>query len=228
MPKKEKIQEMFDSIAPEYDAFNHTTSLGVDKTWRRKALKYIQGPRVLDIACGTGDFSISIASKLGCEVVGVDISEGMLEVMKKKVAKAGLEDCISCEVGDCAALPFEDASFDSVTVAFGVRNFEDRQACLKEILRVLKPGGEFVMLELGVPSWQPARWIYNIYFTKIMPRIGGKMSGNEAAYRYLPASVLNFPAPREWLSALRSVGFTDLYHRPLSFGICRLYVAARP
>jgi len=226
MPKKEKIQEMFDSIAPEYDAFNHTTSLGIDKSWRRKALKYIQGPSVLDIACGTGDFSIQIALS-DKKVTGVDISEGMLKVMREKVAKAGLEDKISCQIGDCAALPFAEGSFDSVTVAFGVRNFEDREACLKEIRRVLKPGGKFVMLELGVPSWQPARWIYNIYFTKIMPHIGGKMSGNKAAYNYLPASVLNFPKPKAWLETLRSIGFTDLYHRPLTFGICRLYVAVK-
>ena len=167
MPEKEKIREMFDSIAQEYDAFNHLTSLGIDRIWRRRALRYIDGPQVLDIACGTGDFAITIAQRRHCGVVGVDISEGMLAQMRKKVEAAHLDKRVNCELGDCADLRFRDSYFDNVTVAFGVRNFEDREACLKEILRVLRPGGKFVMLELGVPSWRTIRRLYEWYFTKV-------------------------------------------------------------
>ncbi len=227
MPKKEKIKQMFDSIAPQYDTFNHLTSLGIDRAWRRRALRHIYGPQVLDVACGTGDFAIAIARKRCCSVTGVDISEGMLEVMRRKVADAGLEKNISAETGDCASLRFPGSWFDNVTVAFGVRNFEDREACLKEILRVLRPGGTFVMLELGVPGFKPFRKLYEWYFTKVMPRIGGKLSGNEDAYRYLPASVQNFPRPKEWKAFMRSCGFTDVRHHALSFGICRLYTGRR-
>ncbi|MCR5519238.1 MAG: bifunctional demethylmenaquinone methyltransferase/2-methoxy-6-polyprenyl-1,4-benzoquinol methylase UbiE [Bacteroidales bacterium] len=228
MPEKEKIREMFDSIAEDYDAFNHLTSLGIDKIWRRKALRHIEGPQVLDIACGTGDFAITIAERRHCGVVGVDISEGMLAQMRKKVEAAHLDKRVTCELGDCAALRFKDSTFDNVTVAFGVRNFEDRKACLKEILRVLRPGGKFVMLELGVPRWSLVNKLYRWYFTKLMPIIGGLLSGNHAAYRYLPASVIAFPAPKEWTAFLQACGFTDVKHRSLSLGICRLYTAVKP
>ena len=227
MPEKEKIREMFDSIAPEYDAFNHLTSLGIDKLWRRRALRWIEGPQVLDVACGTGDFSIAIAQRRHCGVVGVDISEGMLAEMRRKVLAARLEREITCEVGDCAALRFKSSTFDNVAVAFGVRNFEDRAAGLKEILRVLRPGGRFVMLELGVPGCPLVHKAFRWYFTKVMPLIGGKLSGNQAAYRYLPASVLQFPGPKEWTAFLRECGFTDVRHRALTFGICRLYVGTK-
>lgn len=243
---------MFDDIAPEYDAFNHLSSLGIDKSWRRRALKElprfaagstggtafgsVSGQeavyRVLDIACGTGDFCVAAAKTLSkradsYHITGVDISTGMLEVMAGKLASAGLQDCISAEEGDCASLRFADGSFDAVTVAFGVRNFEDREKCLAEILRVLKPGGRFIMLELGVPSWKPFARFYRIYFTKILPLLGRKMSGNRGAYEYLPASVLAFPGKREWLSTLAAVGFRNCRHRSLSLGICRLYIAEK-
>lgn len=259
MPKKEIIQEMFDSIAPEYDAFNHLASLGIDRCWRRRALRFVgkaagaspdEALRVLDIACGTGDFSIAVARRLqktcgqDWQVVGCDISEGMLAVMREKVAGAGLsagdaaapgaEPCgkaargISTMAGDASAMPFPDRSFDTVTVAFGVRNFEDREKCLREILRVLEPGGRFVMLELGVPSSRSVRWLYKIYFTRIMPWLGGRMSGNRNAYRYLPASVLAFPGKAEWLGTMERCGFVNCRHRALSLGICRLYTGEKP
>ena len=140
---------------------------------------------------------------------------------------ARLDREVSCEKGDCAALRFRQGSFDNVTVAFGVRNFEDREACLREILRVLRPGGKFVMLELGVPALKPVRKIYEWYFTRVMPLIGGRMSGNREAYRYLPASVLNFPGPKEWTAFMRKCGFSDVKHRALSLGICRLYIGTK-
>lgn len=228
MPEKEKIREMFDSIAPEYDHFNHLTSLGIDRSWRRRALRWIDGPQVLDVACGTGDFAIAIAQKRHCGVVAIDISEGMLAEMRRKLEAEKLERRITCELGDCAALRFRESSFDNVTVAFGVRNFEDRSACMAEILRVLRPGGKFVMLELGVPGWKPVRNLYNWYFKRVMPLIGGRMSGNFDAYRYLPASVQAFPGRKEWCAFLKGCGFVDVKHRAYNFGICRLYVASKP
>lgn len=273
MPKKEKIQSMFNSIAPEYDKLNHIMSLDIDKTWRRRALKYMFKPdrtergmaaggdsetgglRILDVACGTGDFSIAIAremlrraSEIGgparkaCpegsaaagqvmptggywpgHVTGLDLSEGMLEVMGEKVKAEGLQDMISYEKGDCENLRFEDGSFDRVTVAFGVRNFENRERGLKEMLRVLRPGGELVILELSVPSNAIVRWFYNLYFLHILPLIGGKVSGDRAAYKYLPASVVNFPGKVEFMRTLRECGYQNVRHKAYTLGICRMY-----
>ena len=236
MPKKDNIQKMFDSIAPGYDAFNHLTSLGADRRWRKTALREVSGPRVLDEACGTGDFAIAIAKHLARKdctwsVTGVDISEGMLEVMRRKVAEAGLDDAgcgsVSAETGDCCALHYPDASFDTVTVAFGVRNFEDREKALAEVLRVLRPGGRFVMLELGIPRNPVVRSAYKFYFTSIMPLIGCGISKDKAAYRYLPASVLEFPKPEDWTATMQKAGFADVRHRPLSLGICNLFTGVR-
>lgn len=218
---------MFDSIAPEYDAFNHMASLGIDRIWRRRALKWIEGPQVLDVACGTGDFAILIAKERRCGVIGVDISEKMLAEMKRKVLEEHVEREVSCEVGDCSALRFKDGTFENVTVAFGVRNFEDREACLREILRVLRPGGKFVMLELGMPRIKRIRKIYQWYFRRVMPALGGKLSGNRTAYEYLHASVQAFPGPKEWMAVMRRVGFSDVRHRAFSFGVCRLYVGTK-
>ena len=238
MPKKDNIQQMFDSIAPGYDAFNHLTSLGADRRWRKTALREVSGPRVLDEACGTGDFAIAIAQHLAAKgdawaVTGVDISEGMLEVMRRKVAEAGLDEAedkggrVSAETGDCCALGYHDASFDTVTVAFGVRNFEDREKALAEVLRVLRPGGRFVMLELGIPRNPVVRAAYKFYFTRIMPLIGRSISKDKAAYRYLPASVLDFPKPEDWTATMQKAGFADVRHRPLSLGICNLFTGIR-
>ena len=231
---------MFDSIAPGYDAFNHLTSLGADRAWRRRALREVIGPCVLDEACGTGDFAIAIAKHLrnrgqSASVVGVDISEGMLEVMRRKIEAAGLSDAaagrgttVHAETGDCCALQFPDASFDTVTVAFGVRNFEDREKALQEVLRVLRPGGHFVMLELGIPRNPIIRAAYKFYFTRIMPLVGAGISKDKAAYKYLPASVLNFPKPQDWTATMQKAGFAEVRHRPLSLGICNLFTGVRP
>ena len=225
---------MFDDIAPGYDAFNHLGSLGIDKCWRRRALRELPEAccNVLDIACGTGDFCIEAAKYLSkrfdsYHITGADISTGMLAVMSDKVAAAGLQELVSVEEGDCASLRFADCSFDAVTVAFGVRNFEARERCLREILRVLKPGGRFIMLELGVPSCRPVAWLYRIYFTRILPLLGRRISGNRRAYEYLPASVLAFPGKSEWLATLSEAGFVNCRHRALSLGICRLYIAEK-
>ena len=263
MPRKEKIHDMFNSIAADYDKLNHIMSLDIDKSWRKRALRRIlkstrderragreidekrrlRSIEVLDVACGTGDFSIAIAEAMRKiakdssdsgkadamgHVTGVDLSEGMLEVMKDKVAKAGLEDLTSCETGDCENLRLPDNSFDRVTVAFGVRNFENREKGLREMLRVLKPGGKLVILELSVPSNAFMRWLFNLYFLHILPLIGGIISGDKAAYRYLPASVLNFPGKKEFSSILRDCGYAAVSHKAFTLGICRMYVGIKP
>lgn len=234
MPKKEKIQQMFDGIATDYDRLNHIMSLGIDRSWRRRAIKEIvcadSAQEILDIACGTGDFSIAIAKAMGpaSHVTGVDISEGMLAVMREKLDAEGLEGRVGCGLGDSEAMGFADASFDRAAIAFGIRNFEHREKALREILRILKPGGKLVILELSVPSNPVIRWLYKLYFTGILPLIGGRISGDKAAYRYLPASVLNFPGKQEWMETMRACGYAEVRHKAFTLGICRMYVGVKP
>ena len=233
MPKKESIQQMFDGIAPDYDRLNHLMSLGTDRCWRRRALREIVTPDraqdILDLACGTGDFSLAIARRMhpGSHITGLDLSEGMLAVMREKVARAGLEERISCVQGEAEALDWPDESFDVVTIAFGIRNFEQREAALREILRVLRPGGRLVILELSVPENRPLRACYNLYFKHFVPWIGGLVSGDKAAYRYLPASVQQFPGRREWMATMARCGFVNVRHRAFTFGLCRMYVGEK-
>ena len=248
---------MFDSIAGDYDSLNHILSLDVDKIWRKKALKAIvDAPapvEVLDLACGTGDFSIAIAKSLrkrhpdrlddshkpvtstgsvtgkspSGHVTGVDLSEGMLAVMREKVSKAGLTEMISIEEGDGENLRFPDNTFDRVTIAFGIRNFEDREKGLREMRRVLKPGGRLVLLELSRPENKVIRWFYDLYFLHILPKIGGKVSGDKAAYAYLPASVAAFPGKKQFTATMRSAGFQSVTHKALTLGICRMYTGEK-
>lgn len=227
-PDTEKIRNLFDSIAKDYDRLNHILSLGTDRIWRRRAMAEIaedRPQRILDIACGTGDFSIETARHTcpGTMITGLDLSEGMLKVMDRKVLKAGLSERIFTRQGNSESMDFEDNSFDRVTIAFGIRNFEQREKALKEILRVLKPGGRLVILELSIPSVPVLRWCYKLYFTKVLPWIGGAVSGDRAAYSYLPASVLKFPGREEWMETMRSCGYSDVRHKAFTFGICRMY-----
>lgn len=232
MPAKEKIESMFDSIAGDYDKLNHIMSLDVDKSWRKRALKEIvdgSGPlEVLDLACGTGDFSITIAKASDeVKVTGVDLSEGMLAVMADKVERQGLGGRIFFEQGDGENLRFTDGTFDRVTIAFGIRNFEDRLKGLREMFRVLKPGGRLVLLELSRPENKIIRWLYDIYFLRIMPVIGGKVSGDKAAYAYLPASVKTFPGKKEFSAMMAQAGFKNVRHKAFSLGICRMYTGEK-
>lgn len=232
-PKKEKVEQMFDSIAKDYDRLNHIMSLDIDKTWRLRALRQIvekdKKQEILDIACGTGDFSIAIARKANPEtkVHGLDLSAGMLEVMKEKVTKLGLDSRIVAEQGDSEKMSYADNSFDRVTIAFGIRNFEHREVALREILRVLKPGGRLVIIELSVPENPVIRWCYNLYFTKILPLIGGSISGDNAAYSYLPASVLKFPGKKEWMATMSGCGYANVTHKAFTLGICRMYTGEK-
>ena len=221
---------MFDSIAADYDKLNHLLSLDVDKAWRKKAIREVRpGGKVLDLACGTGDFAIAIARALPeSHVTGVDLSTGMLSVMEQKVRDLGLEGRIESEEGDGENLRFEDSTFDRVTNAFGIRNFEDKEKGLEEALRVLVPGGKLIILELSRPDNKVLRWLYDLYFLNILPKIGGSVSGDKAAYSYLPASVKNFPGKKEFTAMMRDAGFERVTHKALTFGICRMYTGCKP
>lgn len=229
--KKEQVRDMFDNIAPKYDLLNHTLSLNIDRLWRRNVVRLVRGcrpQRVLDVATGTGDLAIQIARRIsGVQVLGVDLSEGMLEVARRKVAARGLEDRVSLEVGDAEHLSVEDASVDVVTVAFGVRNFGDLEAGLKQMARTIKPGGKVVILEFSRPRNPVFRTLYEFYTYRILPRIGGMISRDKRAYEYLPASVGEFPAPQEFLQMLSRAGFTNCRARSQSFGIAQIYIGER-
>ncbi len=231
MAKKEGIRKLFDNIAPDYDRLNHILSLNIDKGWRRKAVKEIidtiEPLNILDVACGTGDFTIEIARKSaeGSKVTGIDLSEGMMKIGREKIAEAGVKAVMV--QGDCESLTYEDDTFDRISVGFGVRNFEHLEIGLGEMNRVLKKGGKLVVLELSVPSNSLVRWCYKLYFLKILPAIGGWISGDRGAYEYLPASVLRFPAPEKFLSMMKEAGFNELKHKSLTFGICRMYIGIK-
>jgi demethylmenaquinone methyltransferase/2-methoxy-6-polyprenyl-1,4-benzoquinol methylase len=232
MPRKENVREMFDHIAPTYDRLNHVLSMNVDKLWRRHALREIvdgSAQRILDVACGTGDSTVSIAKAAGegSMVTGVDISEGMMALVKGKAEKAGVAGRIQLQVADGEALPYEDGTFDRVTCAFGIRNFEHKEKGLSEFLRVLKPGRKAVILELSVPQNRVVRWAYDLYFSRLLPRIGGAVSGDRAAYRYLPASVHRFPVPQAFCRMMEEAGFRDVRCRTFTFGFCRMFVGER-
>jgi demethylmenaquinone methyltransferase/2-methoxy-6-polyprenyl-1,4-benzoquinol methylase len=232
MPKKEKIRQMFDNIAPSYDKLNHIMSLNVDKLWRRYALKSIVDgtpQRILDVACGTGDSTVSIAraSAPGTQVTGADISEGMMALVMEKAEKAGVGDRVTLEVADGEALPYADGTFDRVTCAFGIRNFEHKERGLAEFRRVLKEGGMAVILELSVPQNRLVRWCYDLYFMHILPAVGGAVSGDKAAYRYLPASVHGFPSPDVFCRMMEEAGFRHVRVKALTFGLCRMFTGER-
>lgn len=231
MAKKEGVQIMFDTIAPDYDKLNHILSLNVDKGWRKKAVRQIidtDAPlRILDVACGTGDFLIEIAEKANKESLlqGIDISEEMMKIGREKIKKNGFT--AKLEQADCEALPFDNDTFDRISVGFGVRNFEHLSLGIKEMCRVLKPNGKLVILELSVPTNPFIRWCYKLYFLKILPAIGGWVSGDKGAYKYLPASVLKFPAPPVFIDIMKEAGFKTVIHKPLTLGICRMYIGLK-
>mgnify|MGYP001266978627 CR=1 FL=1 len=226
--KKEQIRRMFNNIASNYDILNSLLSFGIDNFWRKKAVSYIGKPKkVLDIATGTADFAIITAKYTSAQITGIDISEKMLEIGKKKIKKKNLENRINLKLADCENLPFADKIFDSATVGFGVRNFENQNKGLKEIYRTLKKGGTLTILEPNTPKKFPFKNIYNLYFNKILPLIGGLISKDKEAYSYLPNSVKEFPAKEIFIKDLKNIGFTKSKHISLSFGIISLYIAIK-
>lgn len=228
--KKEQVAKMFNNIAPKYDFLNHVLSLGIDILWRKKAvkiLKTIKPTNVLDIACGTGDFSIENLNSGAKRVVGLDISSGMVEVGIKKIKKTGLEDKVELIVGDSEDMPFEDASFNGITVGFGVRNFQNLEKGLSEMHRVLTKNGKVIILEFSKPKKFPIKQLYFFYFKYILPKIGRLISKDQTAYNYLPDSVNAFPDGERFTSILEKVGFTDTKIIPCSFGIASIYVGTK-
>ena len=230
--KKEQVCEMFDNIAPTYDTLNHTLSAGIDRWWRRRTVRLVERSRpqrVLDLATGTGDLAIALAHAMPqCRVEGVDLSEGMLRYAREKAQRAGLDGRLTFACGDAERLDFDDGRFDAVTVAFGVRNFGDLQAGLCEMRRVLRSGGMVAVLELSIPKNPVVRWLYGIYSHSVMPLLGGAVSRDRAAYRYLPESVEEFPSPEKFLEIMAGAGFAGCKYRSLTFGTARIYTATNP
>lgn len=221
---------MFDNIAPKYDFLNHFLSFGIDKLWRKKAIKILSAYKpqtILDVATGTGDFAIEATKLKPAKIVGFDLSEQMLNVGRVKVKRLGLDQLISFQKGDSESMPFTESQFDSIIVAFGVRNFENLEAGLKEFFRVLKPGGVVVILEFSKPKFFPMKQLYWIYSFGILPMIGKLVSKDKSAYTYLPESVRAFPDDVRFLSILQGVGFPMVRQKRLTFGISTIYIAQK-
>lgn len=228
--KKEQVEQMFDKISGNYDGLNRIISFGIDVKWRKKVIRLVEdtNPKsVLDIATGTGDLAISLVNSGASEIIGLDISEGMLAVGRKKIAERNLSEKIKMVKADSEALPFEDNSFDAVTVAFGVRNFENLEKGLSEIFRVLRPGGIFVILETSVPTKFPYKQGYNLYSKNILPLIGKLFSKDKVAYSYLSESAAAFPFGEELNNILREIGFIDVEDKPQTFGVATIYKASK-
>ncbi|MCC8187350.1 MAG: bifunctional demethylmenaquinone methyltransferase/2-methoxy-6-polyprenyl-1,4-benzoquinol methylase UbiE [Bacteroides sp.] len=229
--KATQVEQMFDNIASDYDRLNHTLSWGIDRYWRKKAIRLLKPSRpqqMLDVATGTGDFAIQACYELKPrQIIGTDISEGMMEVGRQKVQKAGLSGQITLVREDCMALSFAKNSFDAVTVAFGIRNFEDLEKGLAEMFRVLRPGGKLVMLELTTPERFPMKQLFGIYSRIIIPLLGRIFSKDRRAYTYLPETIRVFPQGEVMQKILWQTGFKEAAFRRLTFGICTLYMATK-
>jgi len=228
--KKEQVADMFNNISHRYDFLNHTLSLGIDILWRKKAIRMLKpyAPQtVLDIATGTGDFALEAARLNPKKIIGVDISEGMLEVGRQKMIKKGKADLIDLRFGDSENLDFDDNNFDVLTVAFGVRNFENLKKGLAEMFRVTNDGGHVMIIEFSKPAKFPIKQLYNFYFNVILPKVGKLVSKDNAAYQYLPESVAAFPDGQAFLKILNKVGYKEAKCIPLTFGISSIYWARK-
>ena len=228
--RKRHIQQMFNSIARRYDLLNHLLSGGVDIYWRRRALGRVRQPprRVLDLATGTGDFALSSRRLQAERIIGVDVALNMLRLGVHKLGKREANTAVRLLGGDAEKLPFADACFDLVTVAFGVRNFGSIPDGLQEARRVLRPGGELLVLDFAEPEMALFKQLYRFYFTRILPFIGGMISGNRRAYSYLPQSVGTFPQGQAFIKLLEEAGFADNLATALTLGICRIYQGRKP
>ena len=228
--KKQQITKMFDNISKEYDGLNRVISFGIDLKWRKKVVNLVsskQPHNILDIATGTGDLAISLTKTSAKEIIGLDISDGMLEVGRKKIASKRLDGIVEMVVGDSEDLPFDNDTFDAITVAFGVRNFMNLEKGLAEILRVLKPNGIFVILETSLPTRTPYKQGYKLYSTYILPTIGKIFSKDKSAYKYLSESASKFPYGEALNAILRQVGFTNVTDKPQTFGVATIYTASK-
>ena len=229
--KGKQVEQMFDQIAHSYDTLNHRLSWDIDKGWRRKAIKQLKpyAPKsILDVATGTGDFAILSAEMLKPDkLIGIDISEGMMDIGRNKVKQRNLDSTISFTRGDCMHLPFPDESFDAVTAAFGIRNFEDLDRGLKEMQRVLKKGGALCIIELTSPIRFPMKQLFRIYSHTILPLYGRMISKDDKAYAYLTATIEAFPQGETMIGILKASGFSHASFKRLTFGICTMYIAKK-
>ncbi|MFH6947200.1 bifunctional demethylmenaquinone methyltransferase/2-methoxy-6-polyprenyl-1,4-benzoquinol methylase UbiE [Flavobacterium sp. FlaQc-51] len=228
--KKEQVAQMFDNISGNYDNLNRVISFGIDIKWRKKVLKIVSDKKpkiILDIATGTGDLAILMTQTNAEKIIGLDISAGMLEVGKKKIAERKLSNVIDMVLGDSENIPFEDNYFDAITVSFGVRNFENLEKGFAEILRVLKPNGVFVILETSVPDKTPYKQGYKFYSKNILPIIGKLFSKDNSAYGYLSESAAVFPYGEALNNILRKIGFIDVVAMPQTFGVATIYSASK-
>jgi demethylmenaquinone methyltransferase/2-methoxy-6-polyprenyl-1,4-benzoquinol methylase len=228
--KKEEVAEMFDNISSRYDFLNHFLSLGIDKLWRKKAIKLLkplQPKRIIDLATGTGDFAIAALKLNPDKIIGVDISDGMLEKGRLKMKKKGVENIIDMINGDSEDLPFDDNYFDALTVGFGVRNYENLEKGLSEMLRVIRPGGKAVILEFSKPKKFPIKQLFNFYSKRIIPVLGKTISKDSSAYAYLPESVEAFPEGKGFLEILEKVGYKEVEAQPVSGGIATIYIGVK-
>jgi demethylmenaquinone methyltransferase/2-methoxy-6-polyprenyl-1,4-benzoquinol methylase len=228
--KRERVEEMFDSIAPKYDLLNRVLSGGIDKGWRRKAINQLVPEKpatILDIATGTADLAIAAMRLKPTQITGIDISNKMLDIGREKIKELGLSDSIKLQTGDAEKLPFADHTFDAITVAFGVRNFEHLEIGLREMNRVLKPGGMVVVLEFSQPTTSPMKQLYGFYSKHILPAVGQLVSKERSAYTYLPESVAAFPYGQQFLNVLTATGYTDTKCISLTFGIACIYTAKK-
>ena len=228
--KKEQVTEMFDTISNEYDGLNRVISFGIDVKWRNKVVKIVSDKNpenILDIATGTGDLAISLTATNAKKIIGLDISDGMLEVGRRKIQSKKLDGIISMGIGDSEDLPFDDNTFDAITVAFGVRNFENLEKGLAEILRVLKPNGVFVILETSVPTNPIYKFGYNIHCKFILPMVGKLFSKDKTAYNYLSESASVFPYGEALNNILRKIGFINVEDRPQTMGVATIYTASK-
>jgi len=229
--KGKLVEEMFDNIAPTYDTLNHRLSLDIDKGWRKKAIRQLapyKPKRILDIATGTGDFAILSAQMLQpSQLIGADISEGMMNIGREKVDKMKLNHIISFQKEDCLNLTFEDESFDAITAAFGIRNFQDLDKGLKEMCRVLKKGGHLSIVELSQPVSFPMHQLFKVYSHTILPLYGKLISKDQSAYNYLTATIEAFPQGETMVEVLKKAGFTEAKFKRLTFGICTMYFATK-
>jgi demethylmenaquinone methyltransferase/2-methoxy-6-polyprenyl-1,4-benzoquinol methylase len=224
------IRSLFDSIAPRYDLLNRLLSFGLDVVWRKRAIRLLEPlkPRaILDVATGTGDLALEAARLKPERIVGVDIAANMLEIGREKIRRRGLDGVIELSVGDAERLHFEDHNFDAVTVAFGVRNFSDLDAGLREMHRVLRPGGMAVILEFSRPRRFPMKQLYAFYSRRVLPFLGGLLSNNREAYQYLPRTVDEFPDGEAFLTILRSIGFSLAREHRMTCGITTIYLATK-
>ncbi|MFB9863965.1 bifunctional demethylmenaquinone methyltransferase/2-methoxy-6-polyprenyl-1,4-benzoquinol methylase UbiE [Rufibacter immobilis] len=228
--KKTQVANMFNSIAKRYDFLNHFLSAGVDIYWRKRAVKLLEQSKpqmILDIATGTGDFALETLRLKPKQIIGIDISEGMLQVGREKISKRGLDHLVQLQLGDSENIQFPDNYFDAITVAFGVRNFENLEKGLSEMFRVLKPGGRAVILEFSKPQQFPFKQGYNFYFKHILPVFGKMISKDNAAYTYLPESVQAFPDGNDFLAIFKKIGYKNTEWHSLTFGISSIYTGTK-